>query len=99
MGELYSRHEKQTKNPAEMTGNRYEIEFLMSGTQKLKGLTAALLRLKILNDNPKIILMKSSYKKRLKELSRKNWLFYGLFNVAKSLYGCAGGRKWMFMGV
>ena len=52
MGELYPRHEKQTKNPAETTGNRYEIEILMSRTQKLKGLTAASLRLKTLSDNP-----------------------------------------------
>ena len=41
MGELYPRHEKQTKNPAETTGNRYKIEILMSRTQKLKGLAAA----------------------------------------------------------
>ena len=54
MGELYPRHEKQTKNPAETTGNRYEIEIeiLMSRTQKLKGLSAASLRLKTLSDNP-----------------------------------------------
>ena len=52
MGELYPRHEKQTKNPAETTGNRYKIEILMSRTQKLKGLVAASLRLKTLNDNP-----------------------------------------------
>lgn len=38
--------------PAEMTGNRYEIEILMSQTQRLKRLTAASLRLKTLNDNP-----------------------------------------------
>ena len=36
MGELYPRHEKQTKNPAEMTGNRYKTEILMSRMQKLK---------------------------------------------------------------
>ena len=48
---LYQRHEKQTKNPAETTGNRYEIEILMSRMQKLKGLSAASLRLKTLNDN------------------------------------------------
>lgn len=41
MGELYPRHEKRTKNPSETTGNRYEIEILMSRTQKLKGLSAA----------------------------------------------------------
>ena len=41
MGKLYPRHEKQTKNPAEATGNRYKIEILMSRTQKLKGLAAA----------------------------------------------------------
>ena len=46
MGELYPRHEKRTKNPAETTGNRYEIEILMSRTQKLKGLVAASLRVK-----------------------------------------------------
>ena len=51
MGELYPRHERRTKNPAETTGNRYKIEFLMSRTQKLKGLSAASLRLKTLNDN------------------------------------------------
>ena len=54
MGELYPRHEKRTKNPAETTGNRYEIEILMSRTQKLKGLSAASLRLKTLSDNPYI---------------------------------------------
>ena len=46
MGELYPRHEKRTKNPAETTGNRYEIEILMSRTQKLKGLVAASLGVK-----------------------------------------------------
>ena len=54
MGELYPRHEKQTKNPAETTGNRYKIEILMSRTQKLKVLSAASLILKTLNDNPYI---------------------------------------------
>ena len=52
MGKLYLRHEKQTKNLAETTGNRYKIEILMSRTRKLKGLAAASLRLKTLNDNP-----------------------------------------------
>ena len=52
VGELYPRHEKQTKTPAETTGNRYKIEILMSRTQKLNGLAAALLGLKTLNDNP-----------------------------------------------
>ena len=52
MGELYPRHEEQIKNPAETTGNRYKIEILKSRTQKLKGLSAASLRLKTLNDNP-----------------------------------------------
>ena len=55
MGELYPRHEKQTKNPAEATGERYKIEILMSRTQKLKGLVAASLILKTLNDNPEVI--------------------------------------------
>ncbi len=58
MGELYPRHEKQTKNPAETTGNRYKIEILMSRTQKLKGLAAASLILKTLNDNPYILWIK-----------------------------------------
>ena len=44
-------HEKRTKNPAETTGNRYKIEIMMGRTQKLKGLSAASLRLKTLNDN------------------------------------------------
>lgn len=52
MGELYPRHEKQTKNPTEIVGNRYIIEILMSRTQKLKGLSAASLRVETLNDNP-----------------------------------------------
>ena len=52
MGELYPRHEKRTKNPVETTGNRYMIEFLKSRMQKLKGLSAASLILKTLNDNP-----------------------------------------------
>ena len=47
-GELYPRHEKQTRNQAETTGNGYKIEILMSRTQKLKGLTATSLRLKTL---------------------------------------------------
>ena len=51
MVELYPRHEKQTKNPAETTGNRYKIEILMSRMQKLKGLAAASLRLKTFDDN------------------------------------------------
>ena len=47
------RHEKPTKKtPAETTGNRYEIEILMNRTQKLKGLAAASLILKTLDDNP-----------------------------------------------
>ena len=52
MRKLYPCHDKQTKNPAETTGNRYIIEILMSRTQKLKGLSAASLILKTLNDNP-----------------------------------------------
>ena len=52
MGKLHPRQEKRTKKPAETTGNRYEIEILMSRTQKLKGLTAASLRLKTFKDNP-----------------------------------------------
>ena len=48
MGELYPRYEK---NPVETTGSRYKIEFLMSRTQKLKGLVAALLGVKTLKDN------------------------------------------------
>jgi len=55
VGELHSRHEKQTKNPVETTGNRYKIEILMSRTQRRKGLSAASLRLKTLNDNPKLV--------------------------------------------
>ena len=51
LGKLYLRHEKQTKNPAETTGNRYEIEILMSRMRKLKGLAAALLILKTFDDN------------------------------------------------
>lgn len=51
-GELYPRHEKQTKNPAERTGSRYKIEILMGRTRKLKGLAAASLRLETFNDNP-----------------------------------------------
>ena len=43
------------KNQAETTGNRYEIEILMSRTQKLKGLSAASLRLKTFNDNPYLL--------------------------------------------
>ena len=39
-------------NSPETTGNRYEIEIPMSRMQKLKGLSAASLRLKTLNDNP-----------------------------------------------
>ena len=57
MGELYTRHEKQTKNLAETTGIRYKIEILMSRTQKLKGLAAASLGLKTLNDNPYLIVL------------------------------------------
>ena len=52
MGELYPRHEKQTKNPAETTGNRYKIVILMGRTRRLKGLVAASLGLKTLNDKP-----------------------------------------------
>ena len=55
MGKLYPRHEKQTKNPAETTGNRYKIEIMMSRTQKLKGLVAASLSIKTLNDNPYLV--------------------------------------------
>lgn len=51
MGKLYC-HEKRTKNPVETTGNTYEIEIMMSRTQKMKGLSAAALILKTFNDNP-----------------------------------------------
>ena len=54
MGELYLRHEKRTNNPAETPGNRYEIEILISRTQKLKGLVAASLRLKTFDDKHEI---------------------------------------------
>ncbi len=57
MGELYSRHENGQKNPAETTGIRYKIEIFISRTQKLKGLVAASLRLKTLNDNPYLIII------------------------------------------
>lgn len=60
MGELYPCHEKQTKNPAETTGNRYKIEILMSRTQKLKRLFAASLILKTLNDNLYLVLLSST---------------------------------------
>lgn len=40
------------ENPAEIAGNRYIIEILMSRLQKSKGLSAASLRVKTLNDNP-----------------------------------------------
>lgn len=33
VGELYPRHEKQTRNPADTTGNRYKIVILMGRTQ------------------------------------------------------------------
>ena len=51
MVELYPRHEKQTRIPAETTGNRYKIEILMSRTQKLKGLADASLKLKTFDEN------------------------------------------------
>ena len=38
------------KISGQMTGNRYKIEFLMSWTQKLKGLAAASLGLKTFDD-------------------------------------------------
>ena len=60
VGELYPRHEKQTNNPAETTGNRYKIEIMMSRTQKLKGLSAAQLRLETLNDNLYLVLLSST---------------------------------------
>jgi len=50
--ELYPRHEKQTKNPAERTGSRYKIEILMGRTRKLKGLAAASFGVKTLNCKP-----------------------------------------------
>ena len=40
------------KNPAKTTGNRYSIGILMSRTQRRKGLSAASLILKTLDDNP-----------------------------------------------
>lgn len=51
-GEMYPRHEKQTKNLDERTGSRYIIEILMGRTRKLKGLAAASLGLKTFDDNP-----------------------------------------------
>lgn len=42
------------KKSAKTTGNRYKIDILMSRTQKLKGLAAASLRLKTLNDISRI---------------------------------------------
>ncbi len=67
MGKLYPRHEKQTKNPVETTGNRYKIEILMSRTQKLKGLSAASLILETLNDNPKISITSRCVKKGIEK--------------------------------
>ena len=67
MGELYPRHEKRTKNPAETTGNRYKIEILMSRTQKLKELVAASLILKTLNDNPYLEERKRERGRRMKK--------------------------------
>ena len=40
------------KNTAEATGNRYEIEILVSRTQKLKGLVAAFAQIENINDSP-----------------------------------------------
>lgn len=51
MGRLYPRHEKRTNNRAETAGNRYKIVILMGRIRKLKGLVAASLGLKTLNDN------------------------------------------------
>lgn len=44
--------ENRQKKLAETTGNGYRIEILMSRKRKLKGLSAASLRLKTLNYNP-----------------------------------------------
>ena len=52
MGELYLRHKNRTKNPAETAGNRYEIENFDESDAELKGLVAASLILKTLDDNP-----------------------------------------------
>ena len=51
MGELYPRHEKQTKSSAERTGSRYKIEISKSRMRKLKGLAAASLILKTFDEN------------------------------------------------
>lgn len=51
MVELYPRHEKQTRNLAETTGNGYRIEILMSRMQKMNGLVAASLRVITVDDN------------------------------------------------
>ena len=51
MGKLYPRHEKQTKNPAETTGNRYEIEILMSRTQIMEHFAIAIVESTQANDH------------------------------------------------
>lgn len=38
MGELYPRHEKRTKKPAETTGNRYEIENFDESDAEIEGI-------------------------------------------------------------
>ena len=86
MGELYPRHEKRTKNPAETTGNRYKIEILMSRTQKLKGLVAASLGLKTLNDNPYITNIETkenTYPVNEKTSSVKDILYVGFYKTLR----------------
>ena len=51
-GELYPRHEKQTKKTGRNDRNRYKTGILMSRTRKLKGSPAASRRLKTFNGNP-----------------------------------------------
>ena len=84
--ELYPRHEKQTRIPAETTGNRYKIEILMSRTQKLKGLAAASLGLKTLNDNPYITNIETkenTYPVNEKTSSVKDVLYVGFYKTLR----------------
>ena len=82
MGKLYLRHEKQTRNLAETTGNRYKIEILMSRTRKLKGFAAASLRVKTLNDSPYITNIETkenTYPVNEKTSSVKDVLYVGFY--------------------
>ena len=74
------------ENSPETIGNGYRLNFLMSQMRKLKGLAAASLRLKTLNDNPYITNIETkenTYPVNEKTSSVKDVLYVGFYKTLR----------------